>query len=195
MSGILGKKVGMTRLIQDDGRVIPITVVECAPNIITQVKTTEKDGYPAIVLGFVELKKPTKTKKFYHLKEFKIEESNQEAYKLGDKVTLENLKEVEKVKVTATSKGKGFAGVIKRHNFARGPESHGSHHHREPGSVGACAKPGRVAKGKKLPGHMGTAKVTRGNVAVAYINSEKNLIGLKGAVPGPNGGLVIIKAQ
>ena len=182
----------MTRLIQDDGRVIPITVVQCEPNEVTQVKTTEKDGYPAVVLGFSKLKKPTKTKQFKFQREFRIEESEEETYKKGEQVTLEKLQEQDAVKITATSKGKGFAGVIKRHNFSRGPETHGSHHHRRPGSIGACTKPGRVAKGKKLPGRMGNARVTRGNVKIAYINPEKHLIGLKGAVPGPNGGLVII---
>ncbi len=190
MSGILGKKIGMTRLIQDDGRVIPITVVQCEENEITQVKTTEKDGYPAIVLGFSKLKKPSKTKKFYHVKEFKIGEETE--FKKGDKVTLEGFVEAQNVRVTAISKGKGFQGVIKRHNFSRGPETHGSHHHREPGSIGACTKPGRVAKGKKLPGRMGGKQVTLKKVKVAYIDPSKNLIGLKGAVPGPNGVLVII---
>ncbi len=197
MTGILGKKIGMTRLIQDDGRVIPITVVHCEPNEVSQVKTVEKDGYPAIVLGFSKLKKPTKTKQFRFLKEFRITEEEVANYKAGDQVTVIKFQEneVEMVKITATSKGKGFQGVIKRHNFHRGPESHGSHHHREPGSVGACAKPGRVHKGKKLPGHMGSARVTLGKVKVAYINPEKNLIGLKGAVPGPNGGLVEISIK
>ncbi len=180
----------MTRLIQDDGRVIPITVVQCEENEITQVKTTEKDGYPAIVLGFSKLKKPSKTKKFYHVKEFKIGEETE--FKKGDKVTLEGFVEAQNVRVTAISKGKGFQGVIKRHNFSRGPETHGSHHHREPGSIGACTKPGRVAKGKKLPGRMGGKQVTLKKVKVAYIDPSKNLIGLKGAVPGPNGALIII---
>ena len=192
MSGILGKKVGMTRIIQDDGRVIPVTVIECEPNEVTQVKTVEKDGYPAIVLGFSALKKPTKTKKFRHVKEFRIAEDAE--FKKGDKMTLEKLQEaeVETVKVTAVSKGKGFQGVIRRHNFARGPETHGSHHHREPGSIGACAKPGRVAKGKKLPGRMGGAQVSLKKVKIAHMDPAKNLLALKGAVPGPNGGLVII---
>ena len=188
MPGILGKKIGMTRVFQDDGRVIPITVVECTPNEVTQEKTAEKDGYPAIVLGFSKLKKPKKTRKFHYSKEFKTEEE----FKKGDKVTLDSLKEVEAVKITATSKGKGFQGVIKRHNFSRGPESHGSHHHRKPGSIGACAKPGRVHKGKKLPGRMGTDKVTLRSVKVAYLDVEKNLIGLKGPIPGPAGSLVIL---
>ncbi len=193
MSGILGKKVGMTRIIQDDGRVIPITVVKCEPNEVTQVKTTDKDGYPAIVLGLSKLKRPMKTRKFHHVKEFRINESDQENYKKGDNVTLENFQELDIVSVIAISKGKGFQGVIKKYNFGRGPESHGSHHHREPGSVGACAKPGRVNKGKKLPGRMGGAQVSLKKVPVAYLDPTKNLIGLKGAVPGPNGALVIIK--
>ena len=185
----------MTRLIQDDGRVIPITVVECQPNEVTQIKTADKDGYPAVVLGFSKMKKPTKTKKFYHVKEFKIAEEQAAEYEKGKEVTLESLSEVKKVKVTATSKGKGFQGVIKRHNFSRGPETHGSHHHRRPGSIGACTKPGRVAKGKKLPGRMGGARVSLKNVKIEYIDPTKHIIGLHGAVPGPNGGLVIISQQ
>jgi len=190
MSGIIGKKIGMTRLIQDDGRVIPITVIHCEPNEVTQIKTVEKDGYPAIVLGFSKLKKPTKTKKFAHLKEFRI--SADETFNKGDAITCESLKDVELVTVMGVSKGKGFQGVIKRHNFACGPMSHGSHHHREPGSIGARAKPGRVEKGKKLPGHMGTGQITLNKVKVAYLDTEKNLVGLKGAVPGSKGGLIII---
>ena len=193
MSGIIGKKVGMTRLIQDDGRVIPVTAVLCEPSEVTQVKTVEKDGYPAIVLGFSKLKKPTKTKKFKVVKEFKIAEDEVENYKKGDLISLEKLEEVEVVKITSISKGKGFQGVIKRHNFSRGPETHGSHHHREPGSIGACTKPGRVAKGKKLPGRMGGKQVSVKNVKVAHLDARNHIIALKGAVPGPNGGLVIIK--
>ena len=192
MSGILGKKLGMTRIFQDDGRVIPVTVVQCDPNEITQVKTVEKDGYPAIVLGFSKLKKPTKTKKFRFVREFKIEATETDNYKKGDSVTLEKFQEIEAVKITAISKGKGFQGVIKRFNFSRGPESHGSHHHREPGSVGSCAKPGRVQKGKKLPGRMGQDRITINKVKVASIDTDKNIICLKGAVPGPTGTLVTI---
>lgn len=192
MSGILGKKVGMTRLFQDDGRVIPITVVQCDPNEITQVKTVEKDGYPAIVLGFSKLKKPSKTKQFRHQKEFRITQEELEKYKKGDQVTLENFKEVKQVQVCANSKGKGFQGVIKRFNFSRGPESHGSHHHREPGSVGTCAKPGRVHRGKKLPGRMGMARVTLSKVPVEHIDAKNNLICLKGCLPGPNGALITL---
>lgn len=190
MSGILGKKVGMTRLFQDDGRVIPITVIHCEPNEVTQVKTVEKDGYPAIVLGFAKLKKPTKTKKFRHLKEFRIKED--ETYQKGDMMTLEKLQETETVRVIAVSKGKGFQGVVKKYHFHGGPESHGSHHHREPGSVGTRAKPGRVHKGKKLPSRMGHNQITLKKVPIAMLDTEKNLIALKGCIPGPNGALVII---
>lgn len=182
----------MTRLFQDDGRVIPVTVVSCEPNEVTQVKTVDKDGYPALVLGFSKLKKPTKTKKFSKVREFPITAEQVSEYKKGDMMSLEKFQEVEKVNVTSTSKGKGFQGVIKRHNFSRGPETHGSHHHREPGSVGACTKPGRVAKGKKLPGRMGGARVTVKGIKVVLVDTEKNIICLKGAVPGPNGGLVTI---
>src|SRR3989338_7605815 len=128
MAGILGTKLGMTRIFQDDGRVIPVTVIKCEPNEITQIKTVDKDGYPAIVLGFSKLKKPTKTKKFYHLREFKIKEAEADNYKKGDQVSLEAFQEIERIKISSISKGKGFQGVIKRHNFSRGPESHGSHH-------------------------------------------------------------------
>ena len=196
MTGILGRKIGMTRIIQDDGRVIPLTVVECTPNVITQIKTAEKDGYPAIVLGFSALPKPTKTKKFRYSREFKIIENEETTeMKTGDEVKVDIFEEGESVKVTGTSKGKGFQGVIKRHNFSRGPETHGSHHHREPGSIGMCAKPARVLKGKKMPGQMGNKKVTLINSTIAYVDQEKNLVGIRGAVPGANGSYVIIRKK
>lgn len=181
----------MTRIIQDDGRVIPITVVQCDPNTITQVKTADKDGYPAIVLGFNAYQKPTKNKKFKHVKEFKVVEEAE--YKLGDSVTVESFETGEMVHITGTAKGKGFQGGIKRHNFARGPETHGSHHHREIGSVGACAKPGRVAKGKKMPGRMGGQQVTLKRVAVEYVDAKNHIIGIKGSIPGAKNGLIVIK--
>jgi len=192
MLGILGKKLGMTRILQDDGRVIPITLVQCEPNVVAQVKTKEKDGYPAIVLGFCALKKPMKTRKFRFLKEVKTEEN--ETYNKGDQVTVEKFKDIKTVEVVSVSKGKGFQGVVKRYHFRGGPETHGSHAHREPGSIGCRAKPGRVAKGKKLPGHMGGAQVTLKRIPVEYIDAEKNLIGLKGPVPGANKSLIFIKA-
>lgn len=190
MTGLIGKKLGMTRVIQDDGRVIPMTVIQCEPNVIAQIKTVEKDGYPAIVLGFSALKKPTKTKKFLAMKEFRTK--GDEQVKKGDTITVEMFKEGDIVSVTGTSKGKGFQGVIKRHHMAGGPGSHGSHFHREPGSVGARAKPGKILRGKRLPGHMG-AETTTVRTSVVYLDGKKNLVGIKGAVPGGNNGIVSLK--
>ena len=188
----MGKKLGMTRVIQEDGRVIPITVVQCEPNQVLQVKTNGTDGYPAIVLGFSKLKKEKKTKKFKFLKEVRLDEGDE--YAKGDMISLEKFAEIKKVFVKAKSKGKGFQGVIKRHNFGRGPETHGSHHHREPGSIGACTKPGRVAKNKKMPGHMGFANLTLKNIKIEYLDLKNNIIGLRGPLPGPNKGLIFITA-
>lgn len=192
MPGILGRKSGMTRIFQDDGQVIPVTVLECKPSVITQIKTADKDGYPAIVLGFEALKKPKKTKKFRFMREFRVENSGD--YKVGDAVTIENFKDVKEVTLTGISKGKGFAGFIKRHHFSSGPGSHGSHHKREPGSIGARSKPGRIHKGKKMAGHMGFEQVTVKNVPLVQISAEKHLLVVKGQVPGPRGGLIIIKS-
>ncbi len=190
MTGILGKKLGMTRVMKDDGRVIPMTVIQCDPNTITQVKTVEKDGYPAIDLGFSAIKKPTKTRKYYFLKEFPIK--GDEGLKKGDTLTAEIFKEGDEVSISATSKGKGFQGVVKRYHMAGGPASHGSHFHREPGSVGARAKPGKILPGKHLPGHMGSETVTT-RTSVVYLDLKKNIIGLKGPVPGGISSLVSIK--
>ena len=190
MTGLLGKKIGMTRVIQDDGRVIPITVIQCDPNEIAQVKTVEKDGYPAIVLGFSKIKKPTKTRKFYFMREFRIK--GDESVKKGDLLNVEIFKEGDKISITSTSKGKGFQGVVKRHHMAGGPASHGSHFHREPGSVGARAKPGKILRGKRLPGHMGD-ETTTVRTSVIYLDTKKNLIGIKGPVPGSPNSLVSIK--
>jgi len=191
MIGIIGKKVGMTRVISDDGRVIPVTVIQCKPNKVTQVKTAEKDGYPAVVLGFDALKNPTKNKKFRVKREFKTEGE----FAKDAEVNVEIFEEGEKVGISGVSKGKGFQGVIKRHNFARGPETHGSHHHREPGSVGACAKPGRVHKGKKLPGRMGTDKVTLRDKEIVHIDTDDHLIAVKGPVPGAINAIITITKQ
>lgn len=192
MPGILGKKLGMTRLLTDDGRVIPFTVIECQPNTVVQVKTDDKDGYPAVVLGFDALKRPTKNRKYRHLREFRVTEGS---LKVGDNVTVGIFEDNEKIHVTSVSKGKGFQGVIKRHNFSRGPETHGSHHHREPGSIGARAKPGKVHKGKRMAGHMGSDTVTIQNLEVVFRDAEKNVIGVRGPVPGGNGTLVIIRKK
>lgn len=190
MPGIIGKKLGMSQVIQDDGRVIPVTFIQCQPNVVTQVKTVERDGYPAIVLGFDAYKNPSKNKKFKTQREFRCE--SVEDYKKGQEFGLANLAEVASVTITSTSKGRGYQGVIKRHGFARGPETHGSHHHREPGSIGMCARPGKVLKGKKMPGHMGVDRVTLKGRQVVKLVPEKNLIAIKGPVPGPNSGYVYI---
>lgn len=185
----------MTRIFQDDGRVIPITVVQCGPNEIVQVKTVEKDGYPALVLGFSKLKKPTKTKQYQYQREFKILEADVANYKKGDQLTVENLQGTELVKITGISKGRGFAGVIKRWKFKSGPGGHGSHHHREPGSIGCRAKPGRVQKGKKLPGRHGTDTVTLQKEIIS-MDAAKQIICIRGSLPGPNGGLIkIVKVK
>lgn len=191
MPGIIGKKLGMSQIIQDDGRVIPVTFVKCDPNEVVYIKTEEKDGYPAIVLGFDAYKNPSKNKKFKTCKEFHVK--NAEDYKKGQQVTLESLKDIESVTITSISKGRGYQGVIKRHKFSRGPETHGSHHHRAPGSIGMCAKPGRVLKGKKMPGHMGIDQVTLKNRPVITLATDKNLIAIKGPIPGANNGYVYIK--
>ena len=190
MPGILGRKIGMTRLIDDAGTVVPVTVVECQPNVITQVKTTEKDGYTASVLGFEQLEKPKKTKKFRHLAEFSV------AGAAGDAITVASFEGVTHVRITAESKGKGFAGVIKRHNFSRGRETHGSHHHRQPGSsAGARSGTGRTPKGKRFPGHMGTDQVTIRSTPLMKIDTERHLLVIKGPIPGAAGGLVKIIAH
>lgn len=194
MTGILGRKVGMTRVIADDGGVIPVSVIECSQNEIIQIKTTEKDGYPALILGFDELKKPMKTRKFRHLAEFKIEDEAEQ--KKGDKISVAEFSEIKAVKISGTSKGKGTAGVIKRHNFSRGPETHGSHHHRQPGSsAGAVTGTGRTPKGKKFAGRMGNAKITKRNIPLVMVDIEKNLLVVKGPVPGSIGSLVRIEAS
>lgn len=192
MIGIIGKKIGMTRVIHDDGRVIPITVVKCTPNKVVQVKTSEKDGYPAVVLGFDELSRPTKNKSFRVKKEFRVNEGELE---MGAQIDVAMFEAGTKVQISGISKGKGFQGVIKRYNFSRGPETHGSHHHREPGSIGCRAKPGRVAKGKKLPGHMGVERITLKDCEVVLIDVAENLIAIKGAVPGSKNSIITITKQ
>jgi len=191
MLGLLGTKIGMTRIFSDKGEDVTITVIKCAPNTIVRVKTEGKDGYSALVIANEELKKPTKTRRFHRIKEFKVEKGNE--YKAGDEININIFEEIKTVKITSTSKGKGFQGSIKRFNFSRGPETHGSHHHREPGSVGACASPGRIDKGKKMPGRMGADRKTLKKTSIEYIDIKNNILGLKGAIPGPNGGIVRIE--
>ena len=202
MKGILGRKVGMTQIFTEAGEVVPVTVVEAGPVVVTQVKTIENDGYNAVQVGFVDAKekslnKPQKghlaaantLKK--HLKEFRVE--SVDAYTVGQEIKADVFAAGEMIDVTGISKGKGFQGPIKRHGQSRGPESHGSRYHRRPGSMGACSYPGRVFKNKKLAGHMGSVKVTVQNLEVVRVDADKNFILVKGAIPGAKGSVVTIK--
>ena len=202
MKGILGRKVGMTQVFTKDGKLIPVTVIEVEPNVVMQVKTVDKDGYNAIQLGVFEKKeklanKPemgnakkanTTPKRF--LKEIRNVES---AYNIGDTIGATVFEVGEIVDVTGTSKGKGFTGVIKRHNQSRGPMTHGSHYHRGPGSLGTML-PKRVLKGKKLAGHMGVETVTIQNLEIIEVNESENYILISGNVPGAKNSLVLIKS-
>ena len=202
MKGILGRKIGMTQIFTEAGEVVPVTVVEAGPVVVTQFKTIENDGYNAVQVGFVDAKekslnKPQKghlaaanvLKK--HLKEFRVEAVD--AYTVGQEIKADVFAAGEMIDVTGISKGKGFQGPIKRHGQSRGPETHGSRYHRRPGSMGACSYPGRVFKNKKLAGHMGSVKVTVQNLEVVRVDADKNFILVKGAIPGAKGSVVTIK--
>ncbi|MCI6456738.1 50S ribosomal protein L3 [Terrisporobacter sp.] len=202
MKGILGRKIGMTQIFTEAGEVVPVTVVEAGPVVVTQVKTIENDGYNAVQVGFVDAKekslnKPQKghlaaantLKK--HLKEFRVE--SVDAYTVGQEIKADVFAAGEMIDVTGISKGKGFQGPIKRHGQSRGPESHGSRYHRRSGSMGACSYPGRVFKNKKLAGHMGSVKVTVQNLEVVRVDADKNFILVKGAIPGAKGSVVTLK--
>ncbi|MEG6523422.1 50S ribosomal protein L3 [Desulfotomaculum sp. 1211_IL3151] len=200
--GILGKKIGMTQIFNDAGVAIPVTVVEAGPCLVVQKRTPENDGYSAIQLGFGEkrenlLNKPTKghlakagVRPVRFLREFKVDDL--EAFEVGQEIKADIFAEGEKVDVVGTSKGKGFAGGIKRHNFHRGPMTHGSKYHRRPGSS-AAKGPARTFKGRKLPGHHGFDRVTVQNLELVKVDPERNLLAIKGAVPGPRGGLLLVK--
>ena len=201
---LIGKKVGMTQIFDENGVVIPVTVIEAGPCVVAQVKTLENDGYEAVQLGFGEIKekhlnKPEKghfakanvtAKK--HLREFRLDSI--EGIKVGDELKADVFAAGEKIDVQGTSKGKGFQGVIKRHGQHRGPMGHGSMYHRRPGSMGATSTPGRVFKGKKLPGHMGRVTVTIQNLDVVRVDMDKNVILVKGSVPGAKGSILKIKS-
>ena len=203
MKGILGRKIGMTEKFTVDGRVIPVTVIEVEPNVITQIKTKETDGYNAIQLGIVDKKEKHATKQEIghakkagvapkrFLKEIRVEDT--QAYELGSTIKADTFIIGEKVDVTGISKGKGFQGVIKRHNQSRGPETHGSRYHRRPGSMGTM-RPMRVLKGKKLAGHMGSETVTIQNLEIIDVNVQDNYILVSGNVPGAKNSLVLIKS-
>ena len=203
MKGILGRKKGMTQVFTKSGKLIPVTVVEVEPNVVTQIKTTENDGYDAIQLGFETKREKLATKaNIGHTKKAnttpkrffrEIKGVNVSDYTLGEEISVKVFTEGEVVDVTGTTKGKGFQGVIKRHNQNRGPMGHGSHYHRKPGSMGTM-RPMRVFKGKKLPGHMGPLTVTIQNLEIVSVDLENNVILVKGNVPGPKEGLVLIRS-
>lgn len=201
---LIGKKIGMTQIFDEKGKVVPVTVVEAGPCVVSQVKTVETDGYNAIQMGFGDVKPKHVTKPLQGhfkkadvapkriLKEFRFDDCA--AYELGQVIKADLFETGDKVDVTGKSKGKGYAGVIKRWNFGRLKETHGSGPvARHGGSMGACSSPSRVWKGKKMAGHLGAEKVTVQNLAVVKIDAEDNLIAIKGAIPGANGGYVVIK--
>lgn len=203
MKKILGRKLGMTQVFDENAVVVPVTVVEAGPMIVTQIKTKETDGYNAIQIGFEDAKekhlnKPErghfdKANLAYKRNLAEVRMDDVSAYEVGQEIKADIFEAGAMIDVTATSKGKGFQGVIKRHGQSRGPETHGSRYHRRPGSMGAASDPSRVFKGKNLPGHMGSQTVTVQNLTVVSVDVEKNLILVKGAIPGPKKGLVTIK--
>ncbi len=189
--GILGKKIEMTRkIVAEDGVIVPVTAVQVLENEILQVKTAEKDGKNAIVLGMDPYTRATKNIKYKTVKEFEV--SDPSLYTKGQKLTLDILKDIKEVNLSSWSKGKGFQGVMRRHNFGGGPASHGSHFHREPGSIGQRALPGKVQKGKKLPGHMGFRKVTIKNRPLIGMDAASQVIWVKGAIPGARNTVVYL---
>ncbi|NLT57374.1 MAG: 50S ribosomal protein L3 [Clostridiales bacterium] len=203
--GILGKKVGMTQIFDENGRVIPVTVIQAGPCTVVQKKSVETDGYEAVQLGYEDLpeRKLSKPEKGHlakagtlfkkYLKEFQLDGA--EALNPGDTVTVESFEVGEKIDVTGTSKGKGFAGTIKRFNNSRGRMTHGGGPvHRHAGSMGAGTDPSRIMPGKKMPGHLGAEQVTVQNLDVVKIDAENHLLVVRGAIPGPKGGLVIVKS-
>lgn len=203
MKGILGRKIGMTQIFTEAGMVIPVTVVEAGPMIVTQIKTVETDGYNAIQVGYGDIKtknvnKPTKghfekagVEYKKALREFIVEDPA--AYQIGQEIKADIFAEGNKIDVTGISKGKGTQGAIKRHNQSRGPMSHGSKYHRGPGSKGAGTTPGRVFKGQTEAGRMGNEQVTVQNLEVVKVDTERNLLLIKGAIPGPKKGMLTIK--
>ncbi|WP_066645817.1 50S ribosomal protein L3 [Christensenella timonensis] len=203
MKAILGEKIGMTQIFTEDGRVVPVTVVKAGPCVIVQKKTVESDGYNALQIGFGDIKEKNvnKPKKGHfskvkaaptrYLREFRCEDASE--LEVGSEIKADAFETGEKIDVSGISKGKGFLGVIARWGQHRGPMSHGSRYHRRPGSMGACASPAKVMKGKRLPGRGGFDKVTIQNLEVVKVDADKNLILIKGAIPGSKGGLVTIK--
>jgi large subunit ribosomal protein L3 len=204
MAAILGKKIGMTQLFTEEGESVPVTVIEATPNRVTAVRSADADGYTAVQLGFGELaeRKLTKAKLGHlkktdspplrHLVEFRDPDGD---FELGGEVTVAAFEPGQKVKVSAVSIGKGFQGTVKRHNFSRGPVSHGSHNVRAPGSIGASADPARVFKGRKMPGRMGGKRITQRGLEVIRVDADSNLLMLRGSIPGPKKGLVEVRTD
>lgn len=203
MKGILGRKVGMTQVFGDDGRIIPVTVIEAGPCRVVQVKGIDKDGYVACQLGFDLIKKEKNVPKpmTAHFKKASVppfrflREIKMEGFKVGDEVKADIFSRGERVSITGISKGKGFQGVMKRHGYKGGPGSHGSMFNRAPGSIGSSSFPSRVWKNKGLPGHMGSERVTMRNLEIIDVRPEQNLLLIKGAVPGSNNGYLIIRSD
>ena len=204
INGLLGKKVGMTQLLQDDGIVVPVTVIQAGPCVVVQKKTKQKDGYDAVQLGFVEFIKPRRVNQPMtgHFKKANVAPARfvreipvegDDAANPGDKVMVDIFSPNELVHVVGTSKGRGFAGFVKRHHFRGGRASHGSMFHRAPGSIGASAYPSRVIKGMRMAGHLGNSRVTVQNLRVARVDQENNLLFVCGAVPGPAGGYIVVE--
>jgi len=202
--GIIGRKIGMTQLFQESGEATAVTAIQAGPSVVTQIKSRDRDGYDAVQVGFVEnkvkqsqLSSPEKghlrgLENVRYLREFRTDDIS--SVKSGDKVDVGFLKQGDLINVTGFSKGRGFAGVVKRHHFAGGPKTHGqTDRHRAPGSIGATTFPGRVLKGKHMAGHMGNRRVTARNLKVIQTDPESKLLLVKGAVPGANGGLLIIE--
>ena len=203
--GLIGKKIGMTQIFNEEGKVIPVTVIEAGPCVVSQVKTEETDGYNSIQLGFGAIKesKVNKPERGHftkaniaparYLREFRVDSI--EDVKVGDELKADIFMAGDKIDIQGTSKGKGFQGVIKRHGQHRGPMGHGSMYHRRPGSMGSTSTPGRVFRGKKLPGHMGAETVTIQNLEVIKVDLDKNIILVKGSVPGAKGSILKIKSS
>ncbi len=205
--GILGKKLGMTQIFHEDGSIVPVTVIQAGPCFVVQKKILEKEGYSAVQLGFDEKKKVNRVNKpltghfkkanvppVSLLREFRVSAEENDANEVGSQISVEMFEIGDFVDVTGTSKGKGFAGVMKRHGFSGAPATHGSHEYfRHGGSIGQNMTPGRTMKGKKMPGHMGNRKVTIQNLKVVEVRSDNNILMIEGAVPGPNNGYVVVK--
>lgn len=204
--GILGKKIGMTQVFRDDGRVVPVTALQAGPCVVVSRKTSEQDGYEALQVGLVEFINENRVNRPMRghfaksdvapcrfLRELLLEGSEEEEWKTGDRILAGDFSVAERVDVIGTSKGRGFAGTIKRHNFRRGPESHGSMSHRAPGSIGQSSYPSRVIKGLRMPGQMGKQRVTVKNLEIIEVQAAENVLLVKGAVPGPNGGYIIVR--